>query len=144
MRRSRARRRNGSIDYLKWGGILAGAIALSALIFRKSGAGTSTPGPAQLSADSDAPLSLAGQRVLLFGSSSVIMITDKLEKRLRDLGVGEYKSLGVKGSTIKKWSDNNYKEGKSLEKALAEYKPTLAIYREYCINGCRTRIRLIH
>ena len=31
------------------------------------------------------------------------------------------------GTTIRKWSDNNFKEGKTLEAELASYKPSLVI-----------------
>ena len=74
-----------------------------------------------------APLDLKGQRVLLIGSSSALMIDKELNAALLKEGVADFKNVGVTGTTIRKWSDNVYKEGKKLEAELASYKPSLVI-----------------
>jgi lysophospholipase L1-like esterase len=74
-----------------------------------------------------APLNLKGQRVLLIGSSSALMIEKELKAALLKEGVAEFKNVGVTGSTIRKWSDNDFPEGKTLERELANYKPSLVL-----------------
>ena len=86
-----------------------------------------TPKALTASAAQGAPLDLKGQRVLLVGSSSTLMIEKALKAALLAEGIGEFKNVGVGGTTIRKWSDNKFKEGKTLEAELASYKPSLVI-----------------
>jgi lysophospholipase L1-like esterase len=40
---------------------------------------------------------------------------------------GKLKAIAVGGTNILQWSDNNYNEGKAMEAALAEFRPTLVL-----------------
>ena len=71
------------------------------------------------------PINMAGQRVLLVGDSLGVGVGPVLEKEFRNLGAAAFKNISVGGKTIGHFSDNKHAEGRSLEKALAEYKPTL-------------------
>lgn len=90
----------------------------------------SLPAPTGGSGDSQrliphAPINMSGQRVLLMGDSLGVGVGPLLEKELRAQGIADFKNISVGGKNIAQFSDNSYAEGKSLEKALAEYKPTI-------------------
>jgi lysophospholipase L1-like esterase len=89
--------------------------------------GGAAPIAAAASASQGAPLDLKGQRVLLVGSSSTLMIEKELKAALLKEGVAEFRNVGVGGTTIRQWSDNKFDEGKTLEAELASYKPSLVI-----------------
>ena len=72
-----------------------------------------------------APINMNGQRVLLVGDSLGVGVGPILEKELRALGISAFKNISVGGKNIAQFSDNIKAEGRSLEKALAEYKPTI-------------------
>ena len=89
--------------------------------------GGAAPVAAAASASQGAPLDLKGQRVLLVGSSSTLMIEKDLKAALLAEGVAEFRNVGVGGTTIRQWSDNKFDVGKTLEAELASYKPSLVI-----------------
>ena len=72
-----------------------------------------------------APINMNGQRVLLVGDSLGVGVGPLLEKELRAQGIADFKNISVGGKNIAQFSDNSKAEGKSLEKALAEYKPSI-------------------
>lgn len=90
----------------------------------------SLPAPTGGSGDSQrliphAPINMNGQRVLLVGDSLGVGVGPLLEKELRAQGIADFKNISVGGKNIAQFSDNSKAEGKSLEKALAEYKPSI-------------------
>ena len=90
----------------------------------------SLPAPTGGSGDSQrliphAPINMNGQRVLLMGDSLGVGVGPLLEKELRAQGIADFKNISVGGKNIAQFSDNRHAEGKSLEKALAEYKPSI-------------------
>lgn len=70
-----------------------------------------------------AGLSLKGKRVLLIGSSSAVGIGPRLKKMLLNHGISDFKNIGVSGTQLSHWSDNDHEVGRSLETALQEYRP---------------------
>lgn len=71
------------------------------------------------------PIDMRGQRVLLMGDSLGVGVGPLLEKELRAQGIADFKNISVGGKNIDQFSDNRHPEGRSLEAALAEYKPTV-------------------
>lgn len=93
-------------------------------------ANESLPAPTEGSGDSQrliphAPINMSGKRVLLVGDSLGVGVGPSLEKELRNLGAADFKNISVGGKNIAQFSDNSHAEGKALEKALAEFKPTI-------------------
>lgn len=68
-------------------------------------------------------LNLAGQRVLLIGSSSAVGVGDRLEAMLKQHGIADFRNIGVGSTFLSQWSDNSTEVGRALERALAEYRP---------------------
>ena len=71
------------------------------------------------------PIDMTGQRVLLMGDSLGVGVGPLLEKELRALGISAFKNISVGGKNIAQFSDNKHAEGRSFEKAMAEYRPTI-------------------
>jgi lysophospholipase L1-like esterase len=76
-----------------------------------------------LSGVAAAGLNLRDKRVLLIGSSSAVGIGSRLEKMLQGHGIAAFKNIGVSGTHLSQWSDNDYEVGRALESALLEYRP---------------------
>lgn len=68
-------------------------------------------------------LNLAGQRVLLIGSSSAVGFGSYLQKLLERYGIASFKNIGVGSTFLSQWSDNSTEVGRALEATLADYKP---------------------
>lgn len=102
--------------------VFAGALLVAKTVLAKRG---DSPSGAPALPAANAPLSLQGAKVLLIGSSSAVGVGSRLEKMLRQHGIAEFKNLGVVGTTIRDWSDNDYPEGKAFEAALATYQPNI-------------------
>jgi lysophospholipase L1-like esterase len=120
------RKPNESSDYLVVGAVFAAVLGLAFLALRKPDAPADSSNSPRSITDGDS-LPIEGQRVLLIGSSSAMLIKDKLESRLRALGVSDFKGVGIKSTTLRQWSDNVTDAGKVLEQELANFKPTLVI-----------------
>jgi len=73
------------------------------------------------------PIDWPNERVLVIGDSLAVGVTPLLRTRMQALGVGGFSGIAVGGTNILQWSDNNYNEGKAMEAALAEFRPTLVL-----------------
>ena len=98
--------------YLKVAAALLGGWLLANLLGAGGGAG-----------GSGGRLNLAGQRVLLIGSSSAVGVGPRLEAMLQDHGIAGFKNIGISGSSLYQWSDNVTAPGRLLESTLADYQP---------------------
>jgi lysophospholipase L1-like esterase len=98
--------------YLKVAAAVLGGWLLANLLGAGGGAG-----------GSGGRLNLAGQRVLLIGSSSAVGVGPRLEAMLKDHGIAGFKNIGISGSSLYQWSDNVTAPGRLLESTLAEYQP---------------------
>jgi lysophospholipase L1-like esterase len=59
------------------------------------------------------------------GDSLGVGVGPLLEKEFRALGISAFKNISVGGKNIAQFSDNKHAEGRSFEKAMAEFKPTI-------------------
>lgn len=80
-----------------------------------------------LGAGRSAGLNLAGQRVLVIGSSSAVIAGSKLKAMLEAHGIAAYRNIGVSGTTLYQWSDNATAPGRDLEAELLQFQPTLVL-----------------
>ena len=133
-----ARTKNGSSDYLL---IAAAAVAswmLASMVF-----GRDSGEDKQLASDEGEKFSLAGQRVLLIGSSSAVGFGSYLKTLLGQYGVTEFKNIGKSGTFLSQWSDNSKEMGIKLETTLAEFQPTVVFIfvgsNDECGGGSGTR-----
>jgi lysophospholipase L1-like esterase len=69
------------------------------------------------------------ERVLLFGDSLAVGLAPFIEKELSERGVSSFKSISVGGTMINQWAwSRSYTQARSLDRALAEFKPTMVIF----------------
>jgi len=115
-----ARTKNGSGEYLLLAAVFVGAWMLSSMAFGRSRGQLPAP-----SSSAGQPLNLAGQRVLLIGSSSAVGFGSYLKTLLERYGIAEFRNIGVSGTTLYQWSDNDKDVGRKMEETLAEYQPTV-------------------
>jgi lysophospholipase L1-like esterase len=135
-----ARTKNGISDYWL---IAAAAVAswmLASMVFGQGGGeDKQLPSP---ESDSE-KFSLAGQRVLLIGSSSAVGFGSYLKTLLGQYGVTEFKNIGKSGTFLSQWSDNSKEMGRKLETTLAEFQPTVVFIfvgsNDECGGGSGTR-----
>jgi len=75
------------------------------------------------------PLDYPNERVLLIGDSLATQpgIGSRLSSGLQSRGVGAFQNISVGGTNILQWSDNRYAEGQAMERALADFRPTLVL-----------------
>jgi lysophospholipase L1-like esterase len=117
-----ARTRNsGGGEYL----LIAAAFLGSLLVARSLWSKPNGHAPQLPATGGGQRLNMEGQRVLLIGSSSAVGVGPRLKTMLERHGISAFKNIGVVGSTLKAWSDNDYADGRALEAALAEFRPTV-------------------
>jgi lysophospholipase L1-like esterase len=73
------------------------------------------------------PLDWPNERVLVIGDSLAVGVQPLLKSAMTQKGVGGFSGIAVGGTNILQWSDNNYAEGKAMEAALANFRPTLVL-----------------
>ena len=150
-----SRRRNPSSDLLMMGAAFIGSFFVARTVAARPGSGAGSvsplpsaalpaqssppqptiPGPAlpqslpqssgPQSLSKHPPINMTGQRVLLMGDSLGVGVGPSLEKEFRALGISAFKNISVGGKNIAQFSDNSHAEGKSFEKAMVEFKPTI-------------------
>lgn len=112
---------NESGNYLLLAAAFVGAWVLASMAFGRSASG----GSGQLPSSAGQPLNLAGQRVLLIGSSSAVGFGSHLKTLLEQRGIAEFRNIGVGGTTLYQWSDNDKEVGRKMEETLASYQPSV-------------------
>ena len=78
-----------------------------------------------------APLALSinwpSERVLVLGDSLGVGAEPPLKRAMQALGVAAFSGISVGGKNSRQWSDNTFAEGRSLEAALRDFRPTLVL-----------------
>ena len=78
-----------------------------------------------------APLALSinwpSERVLVLGDSLFVGAEPPLKRAMQALGVAAFSGISVGGTNIMQWSDNRYAEGRAMEAALRDFRPTLVL-----------------
>ena len=136
-----ARAKNGSVEYL----LIAEAVFAGAWFIMGSRNAPSGAEAAQLPAPQAAsgPLNLRGAKVLLIGSSSAAGYGSRLKTLLEGFGIAEFKNIGVSGTFLSQWSDNDKEVGRKLEETLASYQPNVVFLfvgsNDECGRGSGTK-----
>jgi lysophospholipase L1-like esterase len=129
-----SRRRNPS-DLLLYALVGAGVFMLSRMLFAPASAsaaplntGSNTGAlPSQPAADPNLRINWPTERVLVIGDSLGVGVQPLLQRAMQARGVGAFSGISVGGKNIKQWSDNTFAEGRALEAALADFRPTLVL-----------------
>jgi lysophospholipase L1-like esterase len=83
--------------------------------------------PSYLIDESGIGIDWPNERVLVIGDSLAVGVQPLLRRALEQRGVQAFSGISVGGTNILQWSDNNYEEGRAMEAALANFRPTLVL-----------------
>jgi lysophospholipase L1-like esterase len=118
------RRRNADNTWVTYALVGAGVFLLARSLFA---APLSTDGSSQVALPSSLSIDWPNERVLVIGDSLGVGVQPLLKTAMQARGVADFSGISVGGTNILQWSDNNYKEGRDMETALANFRPTLVL-----------------
>jgi lysophospholipase L1-like esterase len=102
----------------------AGAFLLARSLFA---APLPSNGSSQVSLPSSLSVDWPNERVLVIGDSLGVGVQPLLKTAMQARGVQDFSGISVGGTNILQWSDNDYAQGRDMETALAEFRPTLVL-----------------